>query len=76
MANGVSGIIFLNGEKVGETDNMLIPHSFDVTKALKPVKNVRHVLIRSTFFEVDFLGTGPKASRQGVRSTPSPEIMV
>ena len=43
--------VFLNGVKVGESENMLIPHSFDVTKALVQGKNVLHVLIRSTFLE-------------------------
>jgi len=43
--------VFLNGVKVGEAENMLIPHSFDVTKALKAGKNLVQVLIRSTFFE-------------------------
>ncbi|MBQ6136325.1 MAG: glycoside hydrolase family 2 [Kiritimatiellae bacterium] len=43
--------VFLNGEKVGEAANMLIPHSFDVTKALKSGKNRVQVLIRSAFLE-------------------------
>ena len=50
--------IFLNGEKVGEADNMLIPHSFDVTKALKPGKNVLHVVIRSAFHELQKYDVG------------------
>jgi beta-mannosidase len=57
--------IFLNGEKVGETDNMLIPHSFDVTKALKPGKNVLHVLIRSTFLESQKYDVGELGHQMG-----------
>lgn len=38
---------FLNGEKVGESDNALIPHSFWVDKVIKPGKNTLAVHIRS-----------------------------
>ncbi len=43
--------VFLNGEKIGETENMLIPHRFDVTKRLKPGENTVQVLIRSLMME-------------------------
>ena len=43
--------IFLNGEKIGETANMLVPHEFDVTRRLKPGANAVQVLIRSAFLE-------------------------
>ncbi len=43
--------IFLNGEKIGETANMLIPHRFDVTDRLKDGANVVQVLIRSVMCE-------------------------
>ena len=43
--------VFLNGERIGETENMLIPHSFDVTKRLKPGENTVQVLIRSLMME-------------------------
>ena len=57
--------IFLNGEKVGETDNMLIPHSFDVTKALKSGKNILHVLIRSAFLELQKYDVGELGYHMG-----------
>ena len=39
--------IFLNGEKIGEADNMLIPHEFDVTGKLREgAANTVQVLIR------------------------------
>ena len=43
--------IFFNGEKIGETENMFIPHRFDVTKRLKPGANTVQVLIRSLMME-------------------------
>ena len=57
--------IFLNGENVGETDNMLIPHSFDVTKALKSGKNILHVLIRSAFLELQKYDVGELGYHMG-----------
>jgi len=40
--------VFVNGEKVGECDNMLVPQVFDVTKRVRPGRaNVVQVLIRS-----------------------------
>ena len=43
--------VFLNGEKVGECANMLIPHRFDVTDRLRVGENTVQVLIRSAFME-------------------------
>jgi len=43
--------VFLNGEKIGETHNMLIPWRFDVTDRLKPGENRVQVLIRSVMLE-------------------------
>ena len=53
--------VFLNGEKIGETANMLIPHEFDVTRRLRTGANRLQVLIRSVAIEaqersVDVLG--------------------
>ena len=40
--------VFVNGEKVGEAENMLIGHRFDVTAQVRPGKeNVVQVLLRS-----------------------------
>ena len=39
--------VFLNGEKIGEADNMLIPHEFDVTDKIRVgAENTVQVLIR------------------------------
>ena len=43
--------VFLNGEKIGEAENMLIPHRFDVTDRLKAGENKVQVLIRSLMCE-------------------------
>ncbi len=43
--------IFLNGEKIGEAANMLVPHRFDVTSRLHPGENTVQVLLRSAFLE-------------------------
>ena len=37
---------YLNGEKIGNSDNMLIPHSFDITDKIKD-KNKLHIKIHS-----------------------------
>ena len=58
--------IFVNGEKIGETDNMLISHSFDVTKALKPGKNILHVFIRSTLLESQKYDVGELGYHMGL----------
>ena len=49
MFDGIDTLadVFLNGEKVGEADNMLIPHEFDVTgKVREGAENTVQVLIR------------------------------
>ena len=38
---------FLNGEKIGRSDNMYVPHRFDVTGKLKPKENALVVNIAS-----------------------------
>ena len=50
--------IFLNGEKIGETENMLIPYRFDVTAQLKPGTNTVQVLIRSALYESQKMTVG------------------
>lgn len=43
--------VFLNGKKVGEAANMLVPHQFDVTSVLRDGENEVAVLIRSAILE-------------------------
>ena len=43
--------VFLNGEKVGEAENMLIAHRFDVTDRLRAGENTVQVLIRSVMLD-------------------------
>ena len=43
--------IFLNGEKIGETENMFVEHRFDVTHRLKAGTNVVQVLLRSVLLD-------------------------
>ncbi len=43
--------VFLNGVKVGESENMFIERRFDVTDAIRPGANTVQVLIRSVFLE-------------------------
>ena len=50
--------IFLNGKKIGETSNMLIPHEFNVTKELKDGENKLEVLIRSVMCEAQNMTIG------------------
>jgi beta-mannosidase len=50
--------IFLNGRKIGETSNMLIPHKFNVTKLLKDGDNTVQVLIRSVMCEAQYMTIG------------------
>ena len=50
--------IFLNGTKIGETSNMLIPHSFNVTGKLKDGENTVQVLIRSVMCEAQYMTIG------------------
>ncbi len=50
--------VFLNGEKIGETSNMFIPHAFNVTKRLKDGENKVQVLIRSVMCEAQYMTLG------------------
>ena len=50
--------VFLNGTKIGETDNMLVAHSFDVTRFLKNGDNNVQVLIRSVMCEAQQMTIG------------------
>ena len=43
--------VFLNGEKIGETENMLIAHRFDVTGRLRCGENTVQVLLRSVLLD-------------------------
>ena len=43
--------VFLNGEKIGEAENMFIEHRFDITNKLKDGENVVQVLIRSVMID-------------------------
>ena len=43
--------VFLNGKRIGGTENMLIPHEFDVTGSLRTGENTVQVLIRSVAIE-------------------------
>ena len=45
--------IYLNGEKLGETANMMIEHRFDVTGRLRTRGNKLQVLFRSAFLELN-----------------------
>ena len=49
---------FLNGEKIGESANMLIPHTFDVTAKLREGTNTVQVLLRSVMCESQFATLG------------------
>jgi len=57
--------VFLNGTKLGATENMFVPHRFDVTRALKPGENVVQVLIRSAFFEAQRYDVGELGYQMG-----------
>ncbi len=58
--NGVDTLadIFLNGEKIGESANMLIAHSFNVTKRLRAGENTVQVLIRSVMMDAQYQTLG------------------
>ena len=49
---------FLNGEKIGESANMLIEHAFDVTKKLRDGENTLQVLLRSVLCEAQHQTVG------------------
>ncbi len=71
--------IWLNGKKVGSTDNMLIEHSFDITDLLEPGKeNELSVIIRSAVIEAQnyFLsplgckGSSANPESENIRKAP------
>lgn len=66
--------IFINGKKVGETSNMLIPHTFDITDFLsKGGKNNLDILIRSAIMESNGRKIGAISSAydsEGIRKAP------
>ena len=43
--------IFLNGERIGEAENMFVEHRFDVAGRLKTGENTVQVLLRSVFLD-------------------------
>lgn len=47
--------VFLNGEKIGESANMLIERRFDVTKKVRPGENVVQVLLRPVMLDTQFV---------------------
>ena len=57
--------VFLNGEKIGEAANMLIPHRFDVTGRLKKGANTVQALIRSAFYEAQRESVGQMTYHMG-----------
>ena len=57
--------IFINGKKIAETANMLIPYSFNVTKAIRDGENTVQVLIRSAFYETQEKSVGPLCYHMG-----------
>lgn len=57
--------IFLNGEKIGESENMLIERHFDVTKRLKAGRNTVQVLLRSVFYESQRMDLGELGYHMG-----------
>ncbi len=50
--------VFLNGEKIGESANMLIERRFDVTKKLKKGANVVQVLLRPVLLDAQYATVG------------------
>ena len=50
--------IFLNGEKIGESENMLIERRFDVTKKLKKGANTVQVLLRPVLLDSQYATVG------------------
>lgn len=51
--------IFLNGKKIGEAQDMFVPHEFDVTKQLKVGVNDVAVLFRAPIVEAQFQDIAP-----------------
>ena len=57
--------IFLNGEKIGETANMLVEHRFDVTRRLRAGTNTVQVLLRPPFLETQRHAVGQRTYHMG-----------
>ena len=54
--------VFLNGEKIGESANMLIERRFDVTRRLKEGENTVQVLLRPVLLDAQYAdGTSSRA---------------
>ena len=51
--------IFLNGQRIGTADNMLIPHAYDITDALIPGENTLNVCIDSAVLEGNKFDSAP-----------------
>jgi len=58
--------VFLNGEKIGESANMLIPRRFDVTRRIRPGRNTVQVLLRSIAIEAQEKSVGELGYSLGV----------
>ena len=50
--------VFLNGEKIGESENMLVERRFDVTKKLKKGANTVQVLLRPVLLDSQYATVG------------------
>ena len=50
--------VFLNGEKIGESANMLIERRFDVTRRLKEGENTVQVLLRPVLLDAQYATVG------------------
>ena len=51
--------VFLNGQKVGEAEDMFIPHAFDVSQTVKEGENEIAVLFRAPVVESQFKDIAP-----------------
>ena len=54
--------VFLNGEKIGESENMLIERRFDVTRCLKKGANTVQVLLRPVLLDTQYATVGEMGS--------------
>ena len=54
--------VFLNGEKIGESANMLIEQRFDVTKKVRPGANTVQVLLRPVLLDAQYATVGDMTS--------------
>jgi beta-galactosidase/beta-glucuronidase len=57
-----TSIVYLNGEKIGETRDWNIAHRFDLTSKVKPGRNVVALVVANT--------DGPGGVSHGVSSSP------